>query len=211
MKVVAFNGSPKKAGNTFQAIRMVAAELEKKGIEVEIVHVGNQPIPGCMACNMCAKNGDDKCVIIKDEVNLWIAKMKEADGIIFGSPVYFAGINGTLKAFLDRAGYVLGRRPGTLRYKVGTAVVTVRRTGGIAALDTLNHYINYFEMLAPASNYWNVIHGKAPGDVVHDEEGEQIMRVLGRNMAWLMQVVELGRKVVELPEQEAKVMTNFIR
>lgn len=210
MKVVAFNGSPKKDGNTYHAIKMVAEELENEGIDVEIVHVGNKVIRGCLACNGCVKNQNEKCVI-NDEVNEWIQKMKEADGIIFGSPVHYASVGATMKAFLDRAFYVTNVNNSMLRHKVGAAVVAVRRSGGIPTFDMLNNYINYSEMLMPTSNYWNVIHGAAPGEVKGDEEGKQIMSVLGKNMAWLMKLVEFGKGKVEEPQKEDKVFTNFIR
>lgn len=211
MKVVAFNGSPKKEGNTYHAIKMAAEELEKEGIEVEIVHVGNKVIRGCLACNGCVRNQNEKCVITGDEVNEWIQKMKEADGIILGSPVHYSAIGATMKAFLDRAFYVTTVNNSMLRHKVGAAVVAVRRSGGVPTFDQLNHYINYSEMLMPASNYWNVIHGTAPGEAAGDEEGRQIMRVLGKNMAWLMKLVESGRGKVKEPEVEDKIFTNFIR
>jgi multimeric flavodoxin WrbA len=210
MKVVAFNGSPKKEGNTYHAIQMVAEELEKNGIEVEVIHVGNKAIRGCLACNGCAKNQNEKCVI-NDEVNDWIQKMKEADGVIFGSPVHYASVGATMKAFLDRAIYVTSVNNYMLRHKIGAAVVSVRRSGGVPTFDMLNNYINYSEMLMPTSNYWNVIHGTIPGEVKGDEEGKQIMRVLGKNMAWLMRLVEFGRGKVEEPEKEEKIFTNFIR
>lgn len=209
MKVVAFNGSPKKEGNTYHAIKMVAEELEKEGIEVEIIHVANKAIRGCLACNGCARNGNEKCVIDNDDVNEWIQKMKNADGIILGSPVHYSAIGGTMKSFLDRAFYAAGS--GTLRHKVGAAVVAVRRSGGVTTFNQLNNYINYSEMLMPTSNYWNVIHGTAPGEAIGDEEGTQIMRVLGKNMAWLMKLVENGKGTVKEPERENKVFTNFIR
>lgn len=210
MKVVAFNGSPKQEGNTFHAIKMVAEELEKEGIDVEIIHVGNKNIRGCLACNGCVRNQNEKCVI-KDEVNEWIQKMKEADGIILGSPVHYASIGATMKAFLDRAFYVTSVNNSMLRHKVGASVVAVRRSGGVPTFEQLNQYINYSEMLMPTSNYWNVIHGTAPGEVKGDEEGKQIMRVLGKNMAWLMKLVELGKDQIKEPEKEQKLFTNFIR
>lgn len=211
MKVVAFNGSPKEEGNTYQAIKIATEELQKSGIEIEIIHVGNKLIRGCMACGQCAKNKNERCVVHTDEVNEWIQKMKEADGIIIGSPVHYSAIGGTMKAFLDRAFYVCGANGGMLRHKVGAAVVAVRRSGGVPTFDQLNHYINYSEMLMPASNYWSVIHGARPGEVLQDEEGVQIMRVLGQNMAWLMKLVQNGNKNVEEPVRENKVYTNFIR
>lgn len=209
MKVVAFNGSPRAEGNTYHAIRMVADELEKEGIEVEIVHVGNKAVRGCTGCGGCMRNGNDRCVIETDPVNEWIGKMKEADGIIIGSPVYFSGIAGTMKSFLDRSFYVASR--GMLRHKVGASVVAVRRSGGVTTFDQLNHYINYAQMLMPTSNYWNVIHGRTPGEASQDEEGTQIMRVLGKNMSWLMKLVEGGKGAIEAPDAEAKVFTHFIR
>ena len=209
MKVVAFNGSPKKAGNTYHAIKMVAEELEKEGIEVEIVHVGDKRLKGCMGCNSCVKKGSDKCIIADDEVNDWIQKIIAADGIILASPVHFSGIGGVLKVFLDRAFYV--GSSGFFRHKVGVALAAVRRSGGLPTVQQLNNYINYAEMMMPSSNYWNVIHGTAPGDVVQDEEGKQIMRVLGKNMAWLMRSLEAGKEVGKAPEAENKVYTNFIR
>lgn len=209
MKVVAFNGSPKKEGNTYHALKIVAEELEKEGIDVEIVHVGNKAIRGCLACNVCARNKNEKCIIENDEVNEWIQKMKEADGILLGSPVYYSGIAGTMKSFLDRAFYVANT--GMLRHKIGAAVVAVRRSGGVSTFNQLNNYINYAEMLMPSTNYWNVVHGTAPGEVIEDEEGTQIMQVLGKNMAWLMKLVENGKDIVKEPEREDKIFTNFVR
>jgi multimeric flavodoxin WrbA len=211
MKMLAFNGSPNKEGNTYHAINIVAAELEKEGIETEIVQVGNKAIRGCIACYQCVKNHDERCGLKGDEVNEWIQKMKQADAIILGSPVYYSAINGTMKSFLDRAFFVTGVNGGMLRHKVGASVVAVRRSGGLPTFDQLNHFLNYSEMLLATSNYWNVIHGRSPGEALQDEEGVQIMRVLGRNMAWLMKLVENGKGVVAAPEQEAKVFTNFIR
>ncbi|MFZ5967260.1 MAG: flavodoxin family protein [Bacillota bacterium] len=211
MKVIAFNGSPNKEGNTYHAIKIVADELEKEGIETEVIHVGNKLIRGCMGCNQCARNKNEKCVLSGDEVNEWIQKMKEAEGIIIGSPVHYSSIGATLKAFLDRAFYVASANNGMLRHKVGAAVVAVRRSGGLPTFDQLNNYINYSEMLIPTSNYWNVIHGTRPGEVLKDEEGVQIMRVLGKNMAWLLKLVENGKGTVKEPERESKSYTNFIR
>lgn len=209
MKVVAFNGSPRPAGNTYHALKMVAEELEKEGIEVEIIQVGNKAIRGCQACNACMKNQNEKCIIDNDEVNEWIQKMKAADGILLGSPVHYAAIGGTMKSFLDRAFYVANM--GFLRHKVGAAVVAVRRSGGVTTFNQLVNYINYTEMLMPTTNYWNVTHGLKPGEAVQDEEGRQIMRVLGKNMAWLLKLVEAGKGTVKEPEREAKILTNFVR
>ncbi|ABK98353.1 flavodoxin family protein [Pelobacter propionicus] len=211
MKVVAINGSPKKEGNTAHAIGMVAAELESEGIETEVIHVGNQTIRGCVACGQCARNKNEQCVLTGDDVNEIIQKMKQADGIILGSPVYYSAIAGTMKSFLDRVFYVSGANGGLFRHKVGASVVAVRRSGGLPAFDQLNNYLFYSEMLLPGSNYWNVIYGAKPGEAVRDGEGAQIMRLLGRNMAWLMKLVEHGRGRVAEPEREAKIFMNFIR
>lgn len=211
MKVIAFNGSPKREGNTYHALRLVLDEMEKEGIETEIIHVGAQHVQGCIACGMCAKNKDEKCSLVGDDLNLWIQKMKEADGILLGSPIHFAGISAIMKAFLDRSFYVAYQNGGLFRHKVGASVVAVRRSGGMPAFDTLNRYILYAEMLMPASNYWNIIHGTLPGEVEKDEEGLQIMRILGKNMSWLLKVVDEGRKTYPAPEKEEKVRMNFIR
>lgn len=211
MKVVAFNGSPNKNGNTYAAIKMVAQELEKENIEVVIMHVGNRAISGCIACNQCVKNQNERCAITNDPVNEWIQEMKNADGIILGSPVHYSAVAGTMKAFLDRAFFVASVNGGMFRHKVGASVVAVRRAGGLPAFDQLNNFLNYSEMLMPTSNYWNIIYGTAPGEAEQDEEGKQIMRVLGKNMAWLMKLVAFGKDKVTEPPRESKVFTNFIR
>lgn len=211
MKVVAVNGSPKVSGNTYHAMKIITDELEKNGIETEIIHVGNSMVRGCMACGQCGKNRDEKCVIPGDDVNEWIQKIKEADGLILGSPVHYSSIGASMKSFLDRAFFVAGNNNSLFRHKVGTAFTAVRRSGGIPALDELYHYITYSEMLLPSSNYWNVIHGARPGEVMSDEEGVQIMRVLGKNMGWLLKLVENGKGIVSEPEKEKKIGMNFIR
>ena len=211
MKTLAFNGSPNKKGNTYHALQMVTAELEKEGIETEIIHVGNKAIRGCLACGQCAKKQNEQCVQVDDQVNEWIQLMKNADGIIIGSPVHYSAIAGTMKSFLDRAFYVTGVNGSMLRHKVGTSVVAVRRSGGIPTFNQLNNFICYSEMLMPTSNYWNVIHGTKPGEAPQDLEGAQIMRTLGKNMAWLMKLVENGKNVILPPEKEDKVWMHFIR
>jgi multimeric flavodoxin WrbA len=211
MKVIAFNGSPKPEGNTYHAIKIVTEELEKEGISIEIIHVGNKLIRGCLACNKCAKNLDEKCIQSKDEVNDWIAKMKEADGIILGSPVHYAAVGGTMKSFLDRAFYVTGANDSMLRHKVGASIAAVRRSGGLPAFNELNNFLHYSEMIIPSSNYWNVIHGGKPGEVVNDDEGVQIMRILGKNMAWVLKLVDYGKGKIEAPIRERKIYTNFVR
>lgn len=209
MKVVAINGSPRKKGNTYQALNMVAEVLEDEGIEVEIIQLGTQEIKGCSGCNACFKDRNEKCIIKGDTVDEIIQKMKEADGFLLGSPVYWSGINGTMKSFLDRAFYVSGANGGLFRHKVGAAIVSVRRTGGIPAFQTLNQYFQYSEMFMPAANYWNVVHGNRPGEVQEDAEGKQIARVLAKNMAFLLKAVDQNKDM--LPAAEQKEWTSFIR
>jgi multimeric flavodoxin WrbA len=211
MKVIAFNGSPHPKGNTYHALKTLTDELEKEGIETEIITVGNKKISGCLACNNCIKTRDEKCIIDDDKVNDWIQKMKEADGIILASPVHYASIAGNMKSFLDRAFYVAGANKNLFRHKVGASVVAVRRSGGLPTFNELNNFLNYSEMMIPTSNYWNVIHGTKPGEVLQDEEGVQIMRVLGKNMAYLLKLIENGKGVIEAPAMEKKIYTNFVR
>ena len=213
MKVVAINGSPKDNGNTAQLIDTIAQELAKENISTEIMHVGNKTIRGCFGCGGCAKNKDERCVAKDDEyVNECIQRMKEADGILIGSPVHFAGIAGTMKSFLDRAFYVSSANGNLFRHKVGASIVALRRSGGVSTFDAMNHYLNYAEIIMPAANYWNVAHGRMPGEVHEDFEGMQIARMLGKNMAFTLKMVQLAKEQnIAFPEREAKIMTNFIR
>lgn len=211
MKVVAINGSPKKEGNTCIGINLAAEELKKEGIEVEIIHVGNKVIRGCTACGGCSKNKNEKCIFDDDIVNESIQKMKNADGIILASPVHYSAIGGTMKSFLDRVFFVSGANGGMFRHKTGVSIAAVRRSGGLPTFNQLNNYIHYSEMIMPNSNYWNVIHGGAPGEALKDDEGRQIMRILGKNMAWLIKLINKGIIDIPAPEREAKIKTNFIR
>ena len=211
MKVLAINGSPNKEGNTFHALNMVGYELKNGGIDFEILHIGHKMIHGCIGCGKCSKNKDEKCSINTDDLNKWIPQIKEADGIILGSPVYYSGIAGTMKSFLDRLFYVSGSNGNLLRHKVAAALVAVRRTGGSATLDGLNHYLSYSEMIIATSNYWNVIHGANAGEVGKDAEGKQIMSVLGKNMTWLLKMKEITAGTIDPPIKEKKEYTNFIR
>lgn len=204
MKVIGINGSPHAKGNTYHGLEIIQKQLEVEGIEMEILHIGHKAIRGCMACNQCMKNRDQKCVLPDDGVNDAIQKMAEADGIVLGSPVYYANIAGTMKSFLDRVFYAGGS---ALRGKVGTSIAAVRRTGGMPTVNGMNAYIDYCEMAKPTANYWNVIHGTVPGDVLKDSEGVQTMEVLGRNMAALLK----QREGKALPESVRKTYTNFIR
>jgi multimeric flavodoxin WrbA len=213
MNIVAINGSPNKNGNTAQLIDTIAQELAKEGITTEILHIGNKTIRGCFGCGACAKNKDERCVA-KDDVyvNEYIQKMKEADGIILGTPVHWAGIAGTMKSFLDRVFYVSSANGNLFRHKVGASIVAVRRSGGVSTFDAMNHYLTYAEMIMPTTNYWNVAHGRVQGEVHEDLEGIQIARVLGKNMAWTLKIMqnEKANNIVA-PLQEAKIMTNFVR
>jgi len=211
MNVIAINGSPRKEGNTYHALMGVGKQLEESGIDFQILQIGNQAIRGCMACGTCAKNRDEQCTIKSDSVNESIQLMKHSDGLILASPVYFAGIAGTLKCFLDRAFMVAGCNGGLFRQKVAAAVVAVRRTGGSSTFDSLNHYLNYSEMILATSNYWNITHGRAPGEVLQDAEGVQIMDVLGRNMSWLLKMREQTQASLPGPEAVSKIFTSFIR
>jgi multimeric flavodoxin WrbA len=211
MKVIAINGSPKKEGNTYHALKMAGDELVACGIEFEILHVGHKLIHGCTACGKCAENRDEKCSLGADGLNQWIQTVKAADGIIIGSPVHYSGIGGTMKCFLDRLFYVSGANGNLLRHKVAAAVVAVRRSGGSATLDGLYHYLTYAEMIVATSNYWNVIHGRTPNEVSRDDEGVQVMRVLGKNMAWLLNMKAAASGSIQPPLHEKKVITNFIR
>ncbi len=211
MKVIGFNGSPNKKGNTVGSINIIFDELENAGIETEMIHVGKEKIQGCIACHSCVKNQDEACATKGDPVNEWIQKIKDADGILLGSPVHFSGVGGTMKSFLDRAFFVSSVNGGLFRHKVGAAIAAVRRSGGIPTVNSLNQYINYSEMIMPSSNYWNVAHGLIPGEMEQDGEGKQIMSVLGKNMAWIMKIIEHGKGQFPAPEPVAKTMTNFIR
>jgi multimeric flavodoxin WrbA len=186
LKVVAFNGSPRKEGNTAALIRHVLTELEKEGIETETVQVGGKSIHGCTACAKCYENKDKKCVIDKDIVNECIEKMLEADGIILASPTYFADLTPELKALIDRSGFVAKANGELFRRKVGAAVVAVRRAGSVHVFDSINHFFTISQMIIPGSNYWNVGIGLAEEDVEKDEEGIRTMQILGQNMAWLL-------------------------
>ena len=186
MKVVAFNGSPRKNGNTHAMLQHVFAELGKEGVETELVQLGGQSVRGCSACMSCFERQDGRCAITDDIINDCIAKMVEADGIILASPTYFADVTSELKALIDRAGLVTRASESLLRRKVGAAVVAVRRGGAVHVFDSINHFFLIGEMIVPGSNYWNLGIGLKPGDVEQDEEGVETMHQLGRNMAWLM-------------------------
>ncbi len=186
MKVVAFNGSARKDGNTAILIRRVLQELEAEGIQTELIQLADQQIRGCMACGTCRKLNNKECKILTDNVNLYIQKMDEADGIILGSPTYFSMMSPELKALIDRAGFVAMGNDAMFKRKVGAAVVAVRRAGGMTTFDAINHFFLISQMIIPGSLYWNIGIGRAVGDVLQDEEGMKTMETLGKNMAWLL-------------------------
>jgi multimeric flavodoxin WrbA len=186
MKVVAFNGSPRKDGNTFRMLSRALSVLQAEGIETELVQVGGQMVRGCIACYQCGVRKDGCCVQTDDGMNGWIAKMRDADGILLGSPTYFADITPEMKALIDRAGFVSRSNGGFLRRKVGAAVVAARRGGEIHAFDSMNHLFLIGEMVIAGSCYWNMGFGREKGEVEKDEEGMRTMTVLGENMAWLL-------------------------
>ncbi|MGE5229745.1 MAG: flavodoxin family protein [Deltaproteobacteria bacterium] len=187
MKVVAFNGSARKDGNTAVLVRRVFAELEAEGIETELVQLYNRGFRGCTACLKCAETQDNTCSGLKDDgVNACIARMVAADGIIIASPTYYANCTATTQALLERAGYATRKSGNPLARKVGAAVVAVRRGGAIHAFDSINHWFQINEMLVVGSNYWNLGIGLGKGDVEQDEEGMETMAALGRHMAWVL-------------------------
>ena len=189
MKVVAFNGSARKGGNTAMLLKAVLGELEAEGIETELVELAGRNIRGCIACAGCFKKKNRRCVVELDEVNDFIAKMDEADGILLGSPTYFADVTAEMKALIDRAGFVIRANDHMLRRKVGAAVVAVRRGGSIHAFDTMNHFFLISQMIVPGSIYWNMGVGYSKGEVADDEEGLETMKTLGQNMAWLLKKI----------------------
>ena len=205
MKVLLLNGSPHAEGNTAIALQTMAKEFVAQGIEAEIVQVGNKAIRGCVACGSCFKTG--KCVF-DDEINELAPKFEEADGLVVGSPVYYASANATLVACLDRLFYSTRFDK---RMKVGASVVVARRGGCSATFDELNKYFTISGMPIASSSYWNSVHGRTPGEAVKDEEGIATVKNLARNMTFLMRSIALGKEAYGLPEAEPKVATNFIR
>lgn len=205
MKVLMLNGSPHKEGNTFLSLREMEKIFREENIESEIVHVGNKAIRGCIACGSCREKG--KC-IFDDVVNEIAPKFEACDGLVTASPVYYASANATLIALLDRLFY---SSPFDKRMKVGASVVVARRGGLSATFDELNKYFTISGMPVASSQYWNSVHGRAPGEALQDAEGLQIMRTLARNMTFLMKSIQLGKEAYGLPERESPAFTNFIR
>jgi multimeric flavodoxin WrbA len=186
MKVVAINGSARRGGNTAILLRYVLGELEKEGIETELVEMSGATIHGCLACRKCSTRKDRRCSQKDDMGNVYIEKMDQADGILLGSPTYVTDVSAEMKALIDRAALVGRANGGMFRRKAAAGVVAVRRAGAIHAFDSLNHFFQISEMIVPCSSYWNIGIGRDPGDVEKDEEGIATMKTLGRNMAWLL-------------------------
>ena len=207
MKVLLFNGSAKPQGCTFTALSEVEEALRQDGIETEIIQIGSQPIRDCIGCGGCA--GRYCCVFEDDPVNEWIEKAKEADGFVFGTPVYYAHASGRLQSALDRMFYSGGRY---FAHKPGAAVASARRAGTTASVDNLNKYFTINQMPVVSSTYWNMVHGNTPEEVLKDLEGLQTMRNLGHNMAWLLKCIEAGKEQgINAPKADRSARTNFIR
>ena len=205
MKVLLINGSPHREGSTYTALHEMEKVFQQEGIETELVHIGMKPVRGCIACGSCYKTG--KCVF-DDAVNETAAKFEVCDGLVVGSPVYYASANATLIGFLDRLFY---STPFDKTMKVGACVAAARRGGLTSTFDELNKYFTISGMPVASGQYWNGIHGAAAGEAAQDAEGLQMMRTLARNMAFLMKSIRLGLDVYGLPEKEPRQSTNFIR
>lgn len=204
MKVLLINGSPRHEGNTHIALSEVAKTLESNGVSTEIISIGTKPVQGCIACNKCRELG--KCIFKDDLYNSIREKLDGIDGLIIGSPVFYAGPNGSLCAVLDRIFYSSSQ---LLKYKLGASVAVCRRGGASATFDRLNKYFTISSMPVVSSQYWNSVHGRKPGEASQDAEGLQTMRTLGKNMAWLLKnIKEAG---IPYPEAETPIATNFIR
>ena len=211
MKVLLVNGSPHKDGCTYTALKEVEKILNEEGVETEIFWIENKPIGGCIGCKKCADIG--KC-IFNDTVNKFVEKAKDADGFIFGTSVHYAGATGNITSFMDRVFYSAScsGHGDYFKFKPASTVISARRAGTTATYDQLNKYFGINQMPIISSRYWNMVHGKNSEDVVKDKEGMQIMRFLGRNMAYFLKCIEAGKeKNIELPKQEDINFTNFIR
>ena len=210
MKVLLVNGSPHEKGCTTAALQEVGKALAQEGIPSDFFWIGNQPLTGCIGCGYCTKAG--KCRY-DDRVNAFLKAAKDYDGFVFGAPVHFASAAASMLGFMDRA-FFADQQAGLRRFafKPAAAIVSARRAGTTAALDELNKYLLYAQMPIATSRYWNMVHGQTPEQVQADEEGVQIMRVLGRNLAWLLNSIEAGKRAgLLIPEQEKRINTNFIR
>lgn len=213
MKVLLVNGSPHEKGCTYTALAEVAAALEQEGIETEIFSIGRKPVGGCVDCGGCGRPEKRGSCVFGDPVNACLEKAAQADGFVFGAPVYYAGVAGSMSAFMDRLFMAGGHREqNPFALKPAAAVTSARRAGTTATLDRLNKYFLFAQMPVISSSYWNMVHGNTPEEVRQDKEGLQVMRTLGRNMAFFLKCKAAGLAAgVPLPSQEAPVKTNFIR
>ncbi len=209
MKVIAINGSPRKEGNTFTALNIMAEELKKEGIDTEIIHVGKEQMHGCIGCGYCYKSENNHCVFKDDITNEVTDKMRTADGIILGSPTYFGGVAGAFKCFLDRAFYSSYAKV-DFRNKVCTAVAVARRSGGVEVYNQLCNYFHLVEAVIPPSQYWVLAHGADEGEILEDHEGIQIIRRNANAMAWQLKMINATKDSIALPYVEKKARTNFI-
>lgn len=211
MKVLLVNGSPNRGGCTNRALEEVAGALRESGVKAEVFWIGNKAYHGCIACYRCAQLG--KCVFDDDRVNEFVELARTADGFVFGSPVYYAGMTGQLKSFMDRA-FFSNRAPvNAFAFKPAACIASARRAGASATLDQMGKYLLHGQMVEVGSRYWNMVHGNTPEEVERDAEGLQVMRYLGRNMAWMMKCIEAGKAAganPPAPEPE-RISTNFIR
>ena len=206
MKVLMLNGSANTKGNTYTALEEVGKQLEQEGITYEIFQIGGKPIRDCIGCHQCTEKG---CIFTDDTVNEFVAKAKEADGFVFGTPVYYAHPSGRILSFLDRVFYSSGR---SFAFKPAAAITVARRGGTTASFDVMNKYFSISQMPIAGSTYWNLAHGAAPGEVLQDLEGLQTMRNLARNLSWMLKCFEAGKQQgIALPETERDYRTNFIR
>lgn len=206
MKILLINGSPNEFGCTYTALTEAKKVFEQNGIETEMIYLGKKPVAGCIVCGFCRKAG---LCAFNDQVNDIIDDLEDIDGIIVGSPVYYAGVSGQITSFLDRLFFAAG---GKMKGKPAATIVSCRRGGASAAFEIINKYFMMNNMPVVTSQYWNQVHGNTPEEVLKDEEGLQTVRVLAQNMIWLLQCIEAGKKAgVEYPEYEPKIRTNFIR
>ncbi len=209
MKVLLINGSPRMKGNTNRALEEVARTLNEEGVETEIAWITNKPIRGCIACGICSRTGDNRCVFDEDCCNELIQKAAEADGIIVGTPVYYAGASGEIRSLMDRMFYAGGS---LLRFKPAAGIAVARRAGTIEAVDQINKYFQINCMPVVSSTYWGLSYGREPGETARDGEGMHTMRTLGRNMAWLLKSLEAARAAgINPPEIEPKAWTHVVR
>ena len=209
MKVIAINGSPRENGNTFFVLSKMAEELKKEKIDTEIIQIGSQKIRGCMGCGHCFQSENNHCSITDDMLNNTVDMVRKADGLILGSPTYYAGIAGTMKSFCDRLFYTSFRK--YFKYKVGSSVSIARRAGAVDVIHQLNNYFNLAEMIIAPSQYWSIVFGAAQAEVAKDEEGIQTLQRNAQAMVWLLKIIDATRNTIPAPVHEGRARTNFIR